>query len=286
MSKNLPFGLTTLVVIVTVALMSGCAPTAELRPLPEPSIRVSAEPNDPGQVVRPISKYLVTPVVSLELFYAEQNVIGNCLSGRARDLVKSRVVDDETILKFMQQQQSDDVTRSSLWGYFDPQHVAEYGYGRAPGAVASFSIDVPDGVSDRAYTSCSESALRRFPTSNNLGPIFSGDPSALPDGGPHVPNDDLRYVTALQSWVTCMKRKGFDYKTPAAALGDARWQSESAFSEQVATAKADMTCKTDSNIVAVGVALESAYDSLYIRSHRAQLAAFSKRLEKYLRANH
>lgn len=80
-----------------------------------------------------------------------------------------------------------------------------------------------------------------------------------------------------------MKEKGFSFESPIDAIGDPAWQGGSVTAEQISAAVADVDCKISTNLVGIGVAVQSAYDQRYIDEHRAEPDAFVADRDSYLR---
>lgn len=70
---------------------------------------------------------------------------------------------------------------------------------------------------------------------------------------------DSRVGAAMAQWRDCMARSGYDYTDVWAANNDVRWTSESPTATEIATAKADVACRKTSNLVAIWLAVETAY---------------------------
>lgn len=82
-----------------------------------------------------------------------------------------------------------------------------------------------------------------------------------------------------------MHDKGFDYSTPANAIGDPRFQSAATVSAlEISTAKADVTCKMHVNLVGVWSAVETAYQVRLINQNRAALDAIRTARDQQMKA--
>ncbi|MFJ8631062.1 hypothetical protein [Streptomyces sp. NPDC093568] len=73
-------------------------------------------------------------------------------------------------------------------------------------------------------------------------------------------------VAALRGWESCMRKKGYTYRTPDEAIADPRWWTEKSAAEtadqasrkeEIATAVADVRCKQRTRLVKVLYATES-----------------------------
>lgn len=95
---------------------------------------------------------------------------------------------------------------------------------------------------------------------------------------------DPRVQQAFDGWSTCMKRRGYTYKTPWEP-NDAKWP-EPATSQEIATAQADVACRRETNLVGVWYAVERAYQQRLIDAHAEELAGLQEwRDERVRRAN-
>lgn len=91
---------------------------------------------------------------------------------------------------------------------------------------------------------------------------------------------DVRVLAAFRAWSTCMAERGFKYETPAAAINDPRWATQRASQDEIATAVADVTCKNETNLTGVRVAVASAWQEKYIRSHRESFDKLGSALDE------
>ncbi|MDR2620457.1 MAG: hypothetical protein LBC29_05020 [Propionibacteriaceae bacterium] len=138
---------------------------------------------------------------------------------------------------------------------------------------------------------------------NQSGLMLLITPDALPEGDPRVPLSDSRYKVVAEKWSACMKNYGFDYETPLYASRDHEWveaamaavqetaggvpltPTSGVSAYQTAVAAADVQCKLDTNLVGIAVAVQSAYDQIYIDAHREQLADLQREIAEFLKGN-
>ncbi len=203
-----------------------------------------------------------------------------------------------------------DVTRSGLWGFFDPSVVTTKGY---DSVVVINANDLPSNPlsadGGKVYTGedtatgktvtmvdghkVPKGGCRQVGDDAIGGIVLFPSTVSLPDAGPHLPLTDPRVVAANRQWSACMQTAGFNYPDPSAALSDAKWQSPPASgqtsppptsADEIATATADIDCKISTNLVGIDTAVQSAYDNQYIESHVTQLAEFQAQLQGYIKA--
>lgn len=84
---------------------------------------------------------------------------------------------------------------------------------------------------------------------------------------------DSRVGESFAQWSMCMADRGYRYPDPIAAFEDPRWQSPSISPEEIATAVADVACKTAGNVGGVMLAVETAYQRRMLKRYRAEIDA-------------
>ncbi len=106
----------------------------------------------------------------------------------------------------------------------------------------------------------------------------------LPAVGEFVPGDlaqnsyaaaasDARVQKLYSGWSACMEASGFAYKTPEQANNDSRWSSTDTPTQlEVATAVADVKCKTKVNYLGVLSGVQAAYEQQSIERNAQVLA--------------
>ena len=92
---------------------------------------------------------------------------------------------------------------------------------------------------------------------------------------------DSRIRAADRLWSRCMARRGFSYASPAAAAGH-RWPKSPSPAE-IATASADVSCKTRTNLLNTWLAVETAYQQALIGANLGTLAQLQTRFQGLLR---
>lgn len=96
---------------------------------------------------------------------------------------------------------------------------------------------------------------------------------------------DDRVLAVFKSWSDCMKQKGYNYATPAEANDDPQWQkTEAATAQEKDTAVADVTCKSENNVLGVQFAVESEYNKPLIEENAEALDKIKKLNEARLKA--
>lgn len=258
--------------------------------IPEPTLGVVPTITLPNQVQGVIDQVLPDAKMLIDLAYAEQALKTKCVNEHgvtgAFSFVPAGGNDSgATVAAFVRGLSSDRVKRSELWGFFDPDSASQYGYRVAPTEPGGLNEKSPDGTSPDVMRQCTESARTAFG-----GKDWSSyaSPHRLPGGGPVEASKDSRWIAAAGRWSQCMKEAGYSYQFPTDAIGDSRWRSggeaASVSSAQIAAATADVRCKVSTNLVGVGVAVQSAYDKQYLDSNgpavQAYVAGYRRLAEK------
>lgn len=228
----------------------------------------------PEQVSRPIDSFYPTPDQIVHLAMARQEQMNHCLSAAGINQTFA-YPPAPSITVFALTIAEDRVTRSSLWGFFDPANAAKYGYQHS--AAAKTTLSIPPQTKE-AQQKC---PLTSSTTRDPLTFVFDW---SLPDKGPPTPATDARFVRAVADWSTCMGSKGFNYKNPLEALGAFRSET-SPSPRQTRTASADVACKIKSNFVGKSLAVQVTYDNLYIARDSARLAQFRAQFEQGVSAS-
>jgi hypothetical protein len=109
---------------------------------------------------------------------------------------------------------------------------------------------------------------------NPNGPI--GDPAVVSQ----IPRDsfdrsvnDPGVLEVFSRWSACMKEKGYDYPAPVESGGDFDTSKKTVSAKEIAVAKADVACKTQTKTLEVWQAFEVAYQNEQIERHAEALKA-------------
>lgn len=274
-------------------LLAGCTPTeANSSTTPtEPTIGSVATVSAPQQVQFPIDAYLPSLNQTVAIMMESLELLNKCLTQAgsvdtatlyiASTSGEKKQATPDDITAYVANVRSETVTYSPLWGFFNPQTAATSAYDRPPGiGQGTLLLETPTGAVEQ---SCESRVASVTPGSGVAMPFTVSD---LPDGGsPYQPNDS-RYVAAVSQWSTCMHDQGFQYATPQDAIGqNLTVLGGETSSKAKAVAVADVQCKVQVNLVGVAVAVQSAYDQIYIDSHRDQLAIMQTQFAAYIAGN-
>jgi hypothetical protein len=123
---------------------------------------------------------------------------------------------------------------------------------------------------------------------------LSGNPNpdpvpAITIGSAQWTQSDPRVLAVQRAWSACMARHGLIYKTPAQATN--RGWPRTPSPAEIATAVADVQCKTQTNLVNIWLTVEAAYQQALIGQNASSLAqlqanfgALQRRAEAALQA--
>lgn len=262
--------------------IAGCtapAPQAES----EPALDAVPTIHRPEQVQRPIDAFLPTSDQLVALAQVQLAAQNACLAEHG---VTGTYQTSGDLADFVRANRESAVTHSSLWGFFSPDTTTALGY-RAAG-FGILNTSPPAGASEDVLRTCDAVGRDRLGGEVWFSFAFL---SSLPSGGPGEPLSDSRWLSAVKDWSACMRERGFDYASPLDAIG--RWlgsgqsaATTSPSADEIATATADVACTISTNLVGIGVALQTAYDNRYIQEHRAELDAFVATRDDLLRGDH
>jgi hypothetical protein len=258
---------------LTLALTSCGGGTDAAPPAAEPALGPIPRITAYTQVTLPIDAYVPTVDQQLTLQRIADTAVNRCLHGKGYD---RGLVEPPTLSTFMHESARDQVVRSQLWGFYDTDNYRVYGYRRPPDIPGSIEIRNPP-VPDNVFAECRKAGQTALGT---LAP----DPASLPDGGPPIPVGDSRYRAAVQKWSACMADQGFPAQDPITAENSPQSRRDNQpTAREISTAVSDVTCKNKTNLVGIAVAVQSAYQKIYIEKHITQLTAHRNAVEQAIR---
>lgn len=184
------------------------------------------------------------------------------------------------------------------WGVADPAEVARNGYvpqealdlepepetpsvspdadAVAAGLVSEYhGLAVPDGgcFGEAADILAGEPALRI----QSDAPL----PRRLSNESYEHALNDSRVKEAFKGWRKCMQAAGFRYRMPTDASGDSAWNgplNERPTQQELATAKADIACRLEINLVGIMAAVDAAYQQRALETNREAVERAGARL--------
>lgn len=274
--------------ICLAAALAGCS-GAQAGSAP-PEVTATPVASDPAALVLPIEQYLYTPAQTDELSTAMYLGVRRCMaefgySLPARSMLGSQYSGGLVPLRYG----PSDMTSAGTYGYHRPPPPGGAKVMAQPvlSATERYTYFGPRaGTSDTAPATPEPTAAhgRPVPRGGCLAQaqrdiagdaVFGQSPIAeqIKQAGYAASTADPRVVAVFHQWSACMRGRGYSYPDPVRAYEDPRWNTPSATTAEIAAAKADVTCKRQTNLVGVWFAVESAYQDQQIGQQRAGLAA-------------
>ena len=271
-------------IMVVGVLLAGCSST--FGKLPEPAIGTIPVITEPSQIVRPIDTYLPGETEIVNLHIAYYALLNDCFAKHGITITAYMYSNLDDLRKSVHVSAVERVMLTTLYGDFDPDGAAANGYALGSGLgrpenIVGLAAPPQDDPLHATAMACWEAVGQVDPTNGAID-IGLVTQQQLPDGGPTVNRQDSRMVTVYKQWSACMAEKGFTYPDPRSAFFDPQWNQDDMQTLEVATAVADMNCKISTNLVGVAVAVQSAYDQVYIDSHRDALNTWKQKLDALL----
>jgi hypothetical protein len=95
---------------------------------------------------------------------------------------------------------------------------------------------------------------------------------------------DSRVRAVFTRWSECMSAAGYDYRRPMDANNDPAYGTEQAGAEEIATAKADVSCRDQENVSGLWVAVITAYQHEIVADNWDALNQHRNEIERQLAA--
>ncbi|MPZ85668.1 MAG: hypothetical protein GEV28_36925 [Actinophytocola sp.] len=136
--------------------------------------------------------------------------------------------------------------------------------GVARGVLRGDGQRTVDGVTvpvDGCVGEARRALVNRNPDRENVVVGLAADSYAMAEA-------DSRVRAVFTGWSRCMSAAGFDYRDPWAANNDPAFGTGVPTAEEIATAKADVACRTEENVNGVWVAVITAYQERLVTEHR------------------
>jgi hypothetical protein len=99
----------------------------------------------------------------------------------------------------------------------------------------------------------------------------------------HRADKDSRVRSVKAAWSRCMTGMGYDYRSPMDASDDPSFGGDKISEREIATATADVRCKTQVGLVSTWAAVESAYQERLIGKNAVQLNLIRRQVETELK---
>ena len=143
--------------------------------------------------------------------------------------------------------------------------------------VSADVINVMEGKGPSTYNGkkvpeggCSKESARRMGGGRRVDTV-TVDVQRMQAESYNRMQQDSRVINVSRSWSACMHEQGFEYPSPRAANDDQHWNGDGISDAEIATAVADVGCKTRTNIAGTMLAVETAYQQRLVDQHSTQL---------------
>ncbi|SEF08219.1 hypothetical protein [Jiangella alba] len=248
---------------------------------------------------------LTLPLDAYALTTEEGRELGSAAEARVRECASALGLDDAAVEPLPFGSAADGPDRHDRrYAVADPEIAAEHGYHPPPttdvrrafyeahtdaelevlvgvtaDGAATTRDDVPEGgclgAAAQAASVASESSLR---AGQDLV-------SAVQADAWHAALADPRVLDAFAAWSACMAGAGYHYAAPMDANDDPRWwTSESAGPDELATAAADVACKSSTGLIPVWSAVEAEHQAALIAGHQSALDDYRALLDAQVSA--
>ena len=251
--------------LVVTLLVAGCAAQGS------PKSSATVENFPPTELVQSLHLPFDAYTLSLAELYTLENaqdwLTRECMTARRYDW---KVIERPTKLK--------DLRNRRRYGVVEMEIARQYGYHVPAGLITPLAVDQTSDRRDDSLTEqqketaygeggCAREAVTRLrPKADpDLGLLQRLDRGSLADS-----QKDSQVAAAMRSWQACVRRLGFDYRDPFAAMSDARWWADAsapASSQEIAVAVADVGCKEQTGLVTAWHAAEARVQAEAIRTH-------------------
>jgi hypothetical protein len=276
-------------VLASVAL-AACSRTGPQRS-DEPPIGAVPVVRSVADIVLPLDAYLSTP--------EQRRVIGNavdllgrtCMARLGLDWPGSRSTATGNPLPRNERRYSIiDPAKAAVQGYHAPQILqAQQDVEHQPTKLAPAVADAWTGDGPRTYNGrtipeggCSGEAMRLL--SQGAKQVDPGLAEQLQLDSFARTRNDSRVAHVFATWSACMKKRGYDFGDPFAAVRAQQLQPAQVIKEEIATAVADVDCKRQTNLAGVMLAVETAYQQRMIGEHTTELADLKTLMDTQLAA--
>jgi hypothetical protein len=275
--------LRTLLPVVVVTFISGCAgPTAEVAGEPEISVRTG--PVLAEKVALPLDAYMLDARSEAIVTYATSLIAAKCLARFGYQVVPPPLVEGRP-------------GHPDRFGITDEAEARRYGYHPPPSRLAGprREPELPPGAYAIMHGEVARSEAGQVPEGGCLGEgrraLGSASaesfalPFALAGEATARARQDRRLLAAFDDWRDCMSKRGHDYPDPWKANDDVRWQgSNVATATEREVAVADVTCKRETNLINIWMAVEAAYQTRSIEENETRLDEVKQTMDAELRA--
>ncbi|GHG90816.1 hypothetical protein [Streptomyces lanatus] len=243
--------------LMALLLTTGCStgestdagPTAPKQTAPKPTAEVLG-------LVLPFDAYEISHQESFTVAKARDLLMRNCMRRRGHEW---KTLDYPAHV--------DDLRNRRRYGVIEIEVARNFGYHATP-EILSAADDVTDRRKERDEHLGSDAVRAAYDEKNGCG--YQANDFLERDGGSAdydrfnelssklltEAKKQPEVVGTLRDWQSCMRKKGFTYRTPDDAIADRRWWTEKSDTgksdtgkSEIATAVADVQCKEQTSLV-------------------------------------
>lgn len=280
---------------VALLLAAGCSSPSQKAEQPKTGA-IAKITNASGIKPLPLDAYTLNQQQYLDTLNAQRVLARRCMTQYGIDWHGSDVIDPapvgqklDTLFLII------DENRASQYGYHSPDDHSKDGSG---GGKKSETGGDPTPVEKSVFTGTYKgpdinghsvpkggcnAVVEAELTKGGTPGVGIFDAANVMLGPYQQSKSDSRVQDAFGSWSTCMKGKGYAYKSPEDAVNDPAWRSPQPSPTEIATARADVACKQQTNVVGIWYAVLTAYENRYIEQHAEDLAKVKQQVDATLR---
>ena len=264
-----------------VATIAACTTGQAEAQSGEPPIGAIPTAGSGSDIVLPLDAYLLTEKQQRTLYTAVIIIGRDCM--KRFDLswpVKLPTAGDEA------------PPNDRRYAIIDPEKAKTFGYHLSETAPRPAEQKQPTADAMNVWAGRGEQVLdgKPVPAGGCAGEAYRQLAQGAPKADTTIPDKlqtetyarmkaDSRVVRAFAEWGKCMRAKGYSYPDPYAAAEDQRWQTAQAGPAEIAAATADVTCKSQSNVPGLMLAVETAYQNREAEKRATELAAIKSYYE-------
>ncbi|MEU7280950.1 hypothetical protein AB0A69_19515 [Streptomyces sp. NPDC045431] len=232
------------------------------------------------QLAFPLDAYELTPAQARQLQLAQDKLVAACMTARGFSWAAPQRPAPAGGNRHVRRYGVLDPAEAGRTGYHGPAQTGPGAKEREAGQDTSEAAQQAAGacvLEARARLNGKKSMDKADTTSDDYIERLVVEDAERAEQDPQV-------VKAFAKWSDCMSEAGHDYDDPWAANNDPEWgKSETATDTERRIATADVTCKVETNLAGVWLAVETAYQKRTLERNAKALAEVKKSNEDRMR---
>ncbi|MEU2951406.1 hypothetical protein [Streptomyces xanthochromogenes] len=276
-----------------VALLAAAGCSGSARPHDAPTIGAIPKITNSAQIKPlPLDAYTLNQQQYLDTLNAQRVLARSCMTQYGIDWHGSDVIDPapvgqklDTLFLII------DENRAAQYGYHSPDDHSEDGKKTGTGSdptpveksVFTGTYKGPDINGHSVPKGGCNAVVEAELSKGGAAGVGVFDAANVMLGPYQQSKADSRVEDAFSAWSTCMKGKGYAYRIPNDAVNDPAWRSPQPSPTELATARADVACKQQTNVVGIWWAVLTAYENQYIDQHAEELTKVKRQVDATLR---